>query len=314
MFTLHKGVTGFIFWNLIALIAVKAVFSFSSFQLANIIDGISSPFSKEDVVSQTNVFRSSLGFPSLKSNSTLESAAWQKLQDMIGGQYFAHTSPSGTSPWYWFDLTSYKYTYAGENLAIGFVDAKTTVDAWANSPSHRANLLNPNYKEIGIAIAPAKINNNTGYLVVQLFGTPRPTPKVVTKPATTLKPSPSPIARSTPKPTVKPAATEVPPPTPIVDLTLPTTTADEVTGLKTILKDPISLKTAAPSPKLQSVASSLNLGFILYSVAAFVTLAFIMALRGFQKQLVTQTSASFAVMILAIAVPALQITKTALIV
>lgn len=313
MKTFHRN--KFIFWNLIALIAVKAVFSFSSFQLANIIDGIS-PFSKEDVVSQTNVLRSSLGFSTLKANPTLESAAWQKLQDMIGGQYFAHTSPSGISPWYWFDLSKYKYTYAGENLAIGFVDAKTTVDAWANSPSHRANLLNPNYKEIGIAIAPAKINNNTGYLVVQLFGTPRPTPKVIAKPAAIPNlHTKRVVATVSPSPLETSAHSGVgASPTPITTSVMPATIADDITGLKTVLKDPVSLKTAAPSPKLQSVANSLNLGLILYSVAAFVTLALIMALRGFQKQLVTQTAASFAVMILAVVVPVLQVTKTALIV
>lgn len=300
----------FIFWNLIALIAVKAVFSFYSFQLANIIDGIS-PYSKEDVVSQTNIFRSGLGFGTLKANPTLESAAWQKLQDMINSQYFAHTSPGGTTPWYWFDLTSYKYTYAGENLAIGFVDAKTTIDAWANSPTHRANLLNPNYKEIGVAVAPAKINNNTGYLVVQLFGTPRPTPQVATKPVTKPKLVVSPV--TTPKPTIKPASTQAPLPTPVIT-PVPAAIDDSVTGLKTVLKDPISLETAAPSPRLQNVANSLNLGLILYSIVAFVILAVVMAMRGFQKQLAIQTAASFAIMILAVVIPVLQVTKTALII
>lgn len=301
----------FIFWNLVALIAIKAVFSFSSFQLASIIDGIT-PFSKEEVVSQTNAFRSNLGFSTLKISPILESAALQKLQDMISGQYFAHTSPNGTSPWYWFDLNNYKYTYAGENLAIGFVDAKTTIDAWANSPSHRANLLNPNYKEIGVAVAPAKINNNTGYLVVQLFGTPRPTPKVAAKPTATPQPTILPIA--TPKPAVKSVVTETPLPTPAITPT-PAAIDDIVTGLKTVLENPVQVQTAAaPSLRLQNVANSLNFGFILYSVIAFMVLAAIMALRGFQKQLAIQTAASFIIMILAMVIPVLEITKMALIV
>ena len=301
----------FLLWNLIALVFIKAVFSFSSFQLANIIDGVS-PFSKEDVVSQTNVLRSNLGFSTLKSSPTLESVAWQKLQDMINGQYFAHTSPSGTSPWYWFDLGGYKYTYAGENLAIGFVDAKTTIDAWANSPSHRANLLNPNYKEIGIAVAPAKINDNSGYLVVQLFGTPKPTPKVAVAPAATPKPTSSPVV--TPRPAIKPATTEMPLPTPAIIPILPATIDDEVTGFKTVLEKPITLEIAAPSPKLQSTARSLNFAFILYSLTASLALVIVITFRGIPRQLAIQTTTSFAVFALAIAIPVLEITKIALIV
>lgn len=303
----------FIFWNLIALFVIKAVFSFSSFQLANIIDGVT-PFSKEDVVSQTNVFRSNLGFSTLKTSPTLESAAWQKLQDMINGQYFAHTSPTGTTPWYWFDLNSYRYTYAGENLAIGFVDAKTTVDAWANSPSHRANLLNPNYKEIGIAIAPAKINNNTGYLIVQLFGTPRPTPVVAIKPAVTPKPAATPLV--TPKPTIKPATTFSPVPTPVATPApiSPAALSDEVTGLRTVLENPVSIETTKQSPVLENVANSLNFGFAAYALGAFAILLVLMVLRGFQKQLVVQTAASFAIFLLALVVPVLQVTRMAMII
>src|SRR3989344_3536372 len=197
----------FLFYNLVALIFVKAVFSYSGLQLANLVDGVI-PFSKEDVIAQTNVFRQTLGLGGLKESLALDIAAAQKLQDMVQNQYFAHTSPLGVSPWHWIDINQYKYTYAGENLAIGFLTAKDAVDAWANSPTHRANLLNSNYKEIGIAVAPANIKNNQGFLVVQLFGTPKPTaPVAVSKPAikqvAQIKPSP------TASPARTPAATQV---------------------------------------------------------------------------------------------------------
>src|SRR3989344_3501585 len=163
----------FLFYNLIALVFIKAVFSYSGLQFANLIDSIAA-FGKEDIIIQTNTLRQTLGLGGLRESVVLNIAAAQKLQDMIQNQYFAHTSPAGVSPWHWIEVNKYDYSRAGENLAIGFLTAKDTVDAWANSPSHRANLLNADYKEIGIAVAPAKIQNSQGYLVVQLFGTPRP--------------------------------------------------------------------------------------------------------------------------------------------
>ncbi len=144
----------FIFWNLIALIFIKAVFSYSGAQFASLLD--STPlFSREDIVSQTNALRSALKLNQLKENSVLDAAAAQKLQDMINNQYFAHTSPAGITPWHWIDISNYSYTYAGENLAIGFSTAKDTVDAWDKSPAHRDNLLNTKYKDIGVAVASA---------------------------------------------------------------------------------------------------------------------------------------------------------------
>ena len=134
----------FILWNLLALIFVKAIFSYSGLQFASLLDGVT-VFGKEEVVSQTNLFRKTLGLSELKQSSVLNLAAAQKLQDMSRNQYFAHTSPSGISPWHWIEVNKYKYSYAGENLAIGFFSAKDTVDAWANSPSHRANLSNSNF-------------------------------------------------------------------------------------------------------------------------------------------------------------------------
>jgi hypothetical protein len=68
--------------------------------------------------------------------------------------YFAHTSPEGLTPWHWFDLVKYHYSYAGENLAVYFSDTHSTVVAWLNSPTHRANLLSTKYTQTGLAERP----------------------------------------------------------------------------------------------------------------------------------------------------------------
>ncbi len=106
-----------------------------------------------------------------------------KADDMATKGYFAHTSPEGLTPWYWFAQVGYNYTYAGENLAINFNESKDVDTAWLASPTHRANILNSHYTEIGIATAQGMYKGVQATFVVQMFGTPvvfdyKPTAKV----------------------------------------------------------------------------------------------------------------------------------------
>ena len=101
----------------------------------------------------TNSARIAEGLDPLTENSTLNQAAMAKAKDMVANNYFAHTSPSGTSPWYWFKNAGYIYTFAGENLAMDFIEAEDVVNAWMASPTHRKNIVNTKYEEIGIVSA-----------------------------------------------------------------------------------------------------------------------------------------------------------------
>jgi len=286
----------FLFYNLIALVFIKAVFSYSGLQFANLIDSIAA-FGKEDIIIQTNTLRQTLGLGGLRESVVLNIAAAQKLQDMIQNQYFAHTSPAGVSPWHWIEVNKYDYSRAGENLAIGFLTAKDTVDAWANSPSHRANLLNADYKEIGIAVAPAKIQNSQGYLVVQLFGTPQP---VVIPVASQLKQ----VAQTIPSPTLTPVI--------IPAIILPSPVVQSTT--EESMEKPVISQVSGISPQLSKVANTFNTAFILYALITFLVSLVIVAFYGLKRGLVIRTAASFAILLLAIVVPVLQITRTALII
>lgn len=128
---------------------------------------------KNALISLTNSEREALGLLPLKENPTLNQAASLKANDIIEKDYFSHQSPEGLSPWYWFQIVGYNYQSAGENLAIGFLDSEEVSQAWLNSPSHRSNLLNPNYREIGIGVAKGDFQGNETTVVVQLFGTPK---------------------------------------------------------------------------------------------------------------------------------------------
>lgn len=133
---------------------------------------------KTNLIALTNQGRQSLGLRPLKESPILDKAALLKARDMLENNYFSHWSPTGISPWYWFKKEGYSYEFAGENLAIGFLDSSEVYQAWLASPPHKKNLLNPNYKEIGIAVARGSFKGRNTVVVVQLFGTPLPKPTV----------------------------------------------------------------------------------------------------------------------------------------
>ncbi len=148
------------------------------------------------VVQLTNEERSDNNASPLLRNATLDAAAAMKAEHMARNGYFAHFAPDGTSPWYWFDQAGYVYAHAGENLAIHFTDSDEVVDAWMNSPTHRANIVDSKFTEIGVGTAKGKFNGHNTVYVVQLFGTPAyipPTPVAQTPP-------PAQVAVVTPEP------------------------------------------------------------------------------------------------------------------
>ena len=134
------------------------------------------------LVDLTNKDRSEAGYPELTVNPLLEQAAQLKADDMVEKSYFAHTSPEGVTPWFWFKQAGYNFRYAGENLAVGFEDSTDVNEGWLNSPSHKANIVNSHFTEIGIATKEGMYNGKKTTFVVQLFGSPEviaPEPKPV---------------------------------------------------------------------------------------------------------------------------------------
>ncbi len=144
------------------------------------------------LLKDTNLEREANGLPPLNLNPELTQAAQMKAQDMFAKDYWAHVSPDGTTPWYWIKDAGYNYLYAGENLARGFNSSSAVVDAWMNSPEHRANMLSPHYTDIGFAVQSGVLTGTQTTLVVQEFGSPyNPDGTVV---AAVLSPTPIPQA------------------------------------------------------------------------------------------------------------------------
>lgn len=124
------------------------------------------------LVDLTNKARLDSGQSTLVRNQVLDQAAQMKANDMASLGYFAHTSPAGITPWHWFSQVNYDFAYAGENLAVDFTESVDVENAWLGSPTHRANILNDNFTEIGIATAYGSYNGRPTTYVVQMFGKP----------------------------------------------------------------------------------------------------------------------------------------------
>lgn len=135
--------------------------------------GYANDISIQDVVAQTNAQRASVGLPPLKLNTALSNAAAGKARDMFANQYWAHTSPSGVEPWAFISDAGYSYLAAGENLARDFMHTSDMVAAWMASPTHKANIVNAKYEEIGVAVVNGTLDGIETTLVVQMFGKPQ---------------------------------------------------------------------------------------------------------------------------------------------
>lgn len=180
-----------------------------------------------NIINLSNQARQANGVATLKTNAQLNNAAKSKANNMLQEQYFAHVSPSNLSPWYWFQQAGYSYKYAGENLAIDFLEAENVIAGWLASPSHRSNLLSTKYQEVGVAVVSGNFQGAESILVVQMFGTPTPPPTTTvatgptqtptpTQAVTEIKntPAPAPTPTPTPTPTPEPTPEPVPEPTP----------------------------------------------------------------------------------------------------
>lgn len=112
-----------------------------------------------------NADRVANGLSPLKLNLAVSTVAGRHAQDEINRNFFAHNNPDGLSPFDRLRAAGIPFSYAAENLAIN-QDVTTAEKAFMNSPGHRANILNPNYTEVGIGV---RYNSQGSVYVVQNF-------------------------------------------------------------------------------------------------------------------------------------------------
>ncbi len=105
----------------------------------------------------------------LKLNPVLSNSALAKANDIISKDYFAHISPDGKRPWDFIDRGQYAYALVGENLAMNFTTAESVHRALMNSPSHKKNIMNAKYRDIGLAMARGEIGGKKTNVLVEIF-------------------------------------------------------------------------------------------------------------------------------------------------
>ena len=180
----HRALTAYAV--LLILVKVAAVGVTISLPASSVY---SSAINSANIISLTNAARAGVGLTPVVYNGQLASAAQSKANDMALSEYFAHTSPTGVTPWYWIRSAGYTYTYAGENLAVHFSEAEDVTAGWMASPSHRANILEPRFEEIGVGVSYGRYQDYPTTFVVQMFGVNEAAPDPVVVP----DPEPEPV-------------------------------------------------------------------------------------------------------------------------
>ncbi|MFL9458672.1 MULTISPECIES: CAP domain-containing protein [Nostocales] len=127
------------------------------------------------VVELTNVERQRAGLPPLRLDGRLAAAAEKHSVDMAMRDYFDHKGEDGSSPFDRIKATGYRYSRAAENIYAGGSTPEDAVKGWMNSSGHRKNILNPEYREIGVGyyfLANDSGQVNYKHYWTQVFGTP----------------------------------------------------------------------------------------------------------------------------------------------
>jgi hypothetical protein len=136
--------------------------------------GANSNFTNAALLQDTNAQRMADHEQPLTLNSQLNAAAQAKANDMAAKNYWSHNSPDGKTPWSFITAAGYHYQMAGENLAYGFSNANDTVAGWMNSPTHRANILNAKYENVGFGVVQSENYQGHGptTIIVAEYGEP----------------------------------------------------------------------------------------------------------------------------------------------
>lgn len=118
------------------------------------VDGSARAVAETEVLRLVNVERAKVGCTPVAANSALTGLAEAFSGDMAARDFFDHTDPDGATPW---DRAAKAGItgLGGENIARGQSDAAAVMEAWMNSPGHRANILNCDFKTLGVGVHTA---------------------------------------------------------------------------------------------------------------------------------------------------------------
>jgi uncharacterized protein YkwD len=127
---------------------------------------------RAEMLARVNAVRKKAGLQPLRSNSRLDLAAQRHAEDMLARNYFAHGSPEKKTVRDRASAAGYDWRKIGENIAEGQFSVDEVMDTWMNSPGHRKNILDPDFKELGVGLALGRSGGGRHRILwAQAFGT-----------------------------------------------------------------------------------------------------------------------------------------------
>ncbi|OGY47107.1 MAG: hypothetical protein A2840_00385 [Candidatus Buchananbacteria bacterium RIFCSPHIGHO2_01_FULL_47_11b] len=254
------------------------------------------------IIELHNEARLEAGLEPLVLNASLIDAATRKGLDMLEQQYFAHDTPDGKRPWEWINRSQYDYVYAGENLALDFTSAEVVQSAFMKSPSHRKNILNPKYREIGVAVLQGDFEGRNTILLVNFFGTQRKdlSTLVDARPTPTVAPTQPTQVVAEPAPVIEPVV--VPNPTLPTQTSQPAVAGEQIEPVAAQLEPP-ALETPNTGVIVVAASESVSrplvdlvieyshiffLGFLIFMIA-FLVLNILVKIRVQHSELILQS-------------------------
>ncbi len=124
---------------------------------------------EEEILRLVNVEREKEGLEPVAFAEDYYDCALVRVNECRCKETFSHTRPDGRK-WstVFDDLSAPKYWQAGENIALNFQTAEEVVEAWMNSPGHRANILHAEFDYLAVGVAETAEYEDY-YVAVQLF-------------------------------------------------------------------------------------------------------------------------------------------------
>lgn len=198
-----------LFMIAIVLAFIPSIYNFTATGSAQVL-GYATSISVGDLHALSNTQRANNGLAAMNLNGQLNQAAYAKAQHMFANNYWAHNAPDGTTPWSFISGAGFSYSMAGENLAKNFSTSAGVVDAWMNSPGHRANILQGGYDSVGYAAVNGNLQGEDLTLVVAMYA------KATVAPAPAPAPTPPPAPAPAPAAQAKPVTQATEPTAPVV--------------------------------------------------------------------------------------------------
>jgi Cysteine-rich secretory protein family len=152
-------------WTVRGTLALS-VLTLVFYQGTEVVRAQVAPSDADEVLVMVNQARAEAGVPPLRANAALQQAAQSWAQYMAVNNYLNHFGRDGSTPADRMAAAGYQGETTGENLAKGFSNALSVMNSWLNSPSHRANILNPQFAETGVGVYTTAY----GTFWVQTFG------------------------------------------------------------------------------------------------------------------------------------------------